>query len=111
MEVSLNLEEKIIELSSKNCVPYNVAIELITECNWRCRHCYIPSHDNYGLPTEVIIDMLDQLRLMGTFEITLTGGEIFLREDIMEIVKVARQKFFKIYLYTNVPCVVGLLSQ
>ena len=38
---------------------------------------------------------------MGVFNVTLTGGEIFLREDILEIVEAFRSKGLKVSLYSN----------
>jgi len=67
-----------------------------------CRHCYIPNHSSYGLKYEEIIDILTQLRELNTFELVLTGGEIFLRNDIMDIIAAARDLGFNLQLFTNI---------
>lgn len=77
-------------------------IELLTKCNWKCKHCYIPEHTNLGLSTEVIFSLLDELRMLGVFELTLTGGELFLRDDAIEIIKKARSNYFNVILLSNV---------
>ncbi|MEG0619097.1 MAG: radical SAM protein [Bacilli bacterium] len=77
-------------------------IELLTKCNWRCKHCYLPSHNHYGLSKEKIFDIFKQLRELGCFEIEFTGGEIFYREDTLEILKKAREMGFNVNLLTNV---------
>ena len=46
--------------------------------------------------------MFHQLRDNGVFEITLTGGEIFTRKDILDIVHLARKHYFKVVLFSNI---------
>lgn len=64
-------------------IPASVTIEVDTQCNMRCKHCYIPDHGNDKLQIGELDDIFRQLRKMGTFEIVLTGGEIFIRDDYM----------------------------
>jgi len=42
----------IIDIASKDRIPFAVTIELNTICNLKCEHCYIPSHTNEGMDTE-----------------------------------------------------------
>nr|WP_317378749.1 radical SAM protein [uncultured Faecalimonas sp.] len=77
-------------------------IELTTYCNWNCIHCFINNHNNYGLNTERIKELLNELRNLGVYEIQFTGGEIFMRNDIMDIIAYARKLYFKVILLTNV---------
>ncbi|MEG0619099.1 MAG: radical SAM protein [Bacilli bacterium] len=77
-------------------------LELLTNCNWKCEHCYLPTHTNNGLSKEVIFNTLKELRDMGCFEIAFTGGEIFFRKDMMEIIKRARELGFNVFLLTNI---------
>ncbi|OWA35303.1 hypothetical protein B9G55_11660 [Saccharibacillus sp. O16] len=83
-------------------IPLAVTIELNTTCNLRCKHCYIPEHNNVGLSFDEISSMLHQLRALGTFELVFTGGEIFARRDIMDIIRMAREMHFEVILFTNV---------
>ena len=92
----------IIDIASAERIPFAVTIELNTECNLRCEHCYIPRHSNKGMSTDIIKRILDELRNLGTFELVFTGGEIFLREDILEILSYSRERGFSIKLFTNV---------
>lgn len=97
-DIYTELYDKAIE----NNKLLNVNIELLTKCNWRCVYCYIPKHNNKGMDKNIIFNIFKQLREMGVFEITLTGGEIFLRNDIIDIILKAREMGFNLYLYTNV---------
>ena len=89
-------------LAAENGTLTVATIELLTKCNWRCQHCYLPSHVDEGLSKNVIFDVLDQLRDLGCFELALTGGEIFYREDCMDIIRKARELGFSVFLLTNI---------
>lgn len=79
----------------------SLTIELNNTCNWNCIHCYIPCHNNHGLDTDQIIGILQQARLSGVFDIIFTGGEIFLRKDILYILKKARNEGFRVSILSN----------
>lgn len=96
-----SIEDKLFVIAHENQIPLDVDIELLTKCNMRCRHCYIPSHTSDGLPFDVLMDIFMQLRKLGTMNLTLTGGEIFLRKDILDIIKAARTFGFRVTLLTN----------
>jgi radical SAM protein with 4Fe4S-binding SPASM domain len=53
------------------------------------------------MPFDEVCNYLDQLAEHGCPAVTFTGGEIFLRKDLMEIVSYASQKGFSILLLTN----------
>lgn len=97
----LKNEDEIARYTYDNNIPYIVTIELLTKCNLKCKHCYIPEHDNDGLEIQQIRDIFSQLKELGTFTLVLTGGEIFCKNNIFEIIELARQKGFRVILYTN----------
>lgn len=82
-------------------IPASVTIELGTACNLRCMHCYIPNHGHSELSIETIEQIFHQLRELGTFELVLTGGEIFCRRDGLQIVEMARKMGFDVIVFTN----------
>lgn len=63
--------------------------ELTLACNLKCRHC--GSRAGAARPdeltTEECLDIVRQLKEMGTREVTLIGGEAYLRRDWVEIVR------------------------
>jgi len=61
----------------------HAVIELTNRCNLRCPHCASDSGAARAdeLDTAAWLDCLDQIRGLGGEEITLLGGEIFLRDD------------------------------
>ncbi len=99
---SSNMLENLFSIVATNNTLFSVNIELLTKCNWKCKHCYIPNHTSDGLSKKTIFDILEQLKTLGTFEIILTGGEIFYRKDIMDIIIKAREMHFSVTLLTNI---------
>ncbi|BBE31173.1 hypothetical protein OSSY52_13140 [Tepiditoga spiralis] len=93
--------QTIVKNAYKRRIPLIATIELLTLCNLKCLHCYIPKHDNKGLEYSFILDLFEELKKLGTLETILTGGEIFLHPDIMEIIKKAREMGFRVTLLSN----------
>lgn len=92
----------LIEKSSRYGVPLSVLVELTSRCNLICNHCYIVKDDgNDELTTSEIYRLLDQLADEGCMFLTLSGGEIFLRKDILDIAAYARSEGFALILFTN----------
>src|SRR5580765_6968894 len=82
-------------------IPISVQLDLTYRCNERCIHCYL-DHDDHGEMTTVEIkDLLDQLAAAGVLFLNLSGGEIFMRKDLFEIVEYARKLQFSVKLKTN----------
>lgn len=98
---TFNIEE-VQNMAFSNRTIVSAMIEVTKKCNWNCIHCYIPEHNIYGLTKEDIISIGKQLRDMGVFEITLTGGEIFCRVDILDIIYELRNMFFSVKINSNI---------
>jgi radical SAM protein with 4Fe4S-binding SPASM domain len=81
--------------------PLSVHFDLTYRCNERCVHCYL-DHDDHGeLTTAECLKVLDDLARSGTLFLTFSGGEIFLRPDLYEILAAARRLHFDISLKSN----------
>jgi len=112
MSVKYNVKmESIAREASKNDIPITATIELVSVCNWKCKHCYLPEHNNYGLEYEKIIELIDELRSHGVYQIILTGGEIFLREDILDIIEYARSAYMRVNILSNASLITGEIAQ
>jgi radical SAM protein with 4Fe4S-binding SPASM domain len=81
--------------------PLSVHFDLTYRCNERCLHCYL-DHDDHGeLTTAECIAVMEDLASAGTLFLTFSGGEIFLRPDLYEILAAARRLHFDVSLKTN----------
>jgi radical SAM protein with 4Fe4S-binding SPASM domain len=77
-------------------------LELTTHCNLRCGHCYIVDNTTRGeLTTSEIFRILDELVEAGCLWLLLTGGEIMVRKDFLEIYLAAKQRGLVVTLFTN----------
>jgi AdoMet-dependent heme synthase len=82
-------------------VPFSVQLDLTYRCNEQCVHCYL-DHEDYGeMSTVEIKHLLAEMADAGVFILTLSGGEIFLRKDLFEILEHARSLTFCLKLKTN----------
>src|SRR5258705_12163199 len=82
-------------------IPLGVQLDITYRCNERCVHCYLDHEDHGEMTTAEIKDLLNQLADAGVFFLILSGGEIFLRKDLFEIVEHARKLMFNVKLKTN----------
>ena len=82
-------------------IPISVQLDLTYRCNERCVHCYLDHEDHGEMDTREILDLLDQLAAAGVMFLNISGGEIFMRKDLFEIVEYARKLLFCVKLKTN----------
>ena len=80
-----------------------VTIRVTKACNLRCLQCYSVSGEKLKdeLSFEEIKNIIDQSKKLGAVRIFFTGGEPFIRPDILKILKYADDNNFAIYISTN----------
>ena len=95
------LMDRLISRTVRKHQPLSVHFDLTYRCNERCVHCYL-DHDDHGeLTTAECLAVMEELAKAGTLFLTFSGGEIFLRPDLYEILAEARRLHFDISLKTN----------
>lgn len=67
--------------------PDAATLAITEKCNCRCFHCSAFRRNNAELSTEEWKHVIDQLLDMGTYNITFTGGEPLLRDDLNELIR------------------------
>src|SRR5207247_4811448 len=82
-------------------IPLGVQLDLTYRCNERCVHCYLDHHDHGEMTLAEIKDLLTQMADAGVFFLTISGGEIFLRRDLFDILEHARRLMFSVKIKTN----------
>lgn len=85
----------------KNHIPISGHFELTSRCNLRCSHCYTMFSKKDTLTTKEVFKIIDEMQMSGTLGLVLTGGEIFAREDIVDILRYFYEKKFVLRLNTN----------
>ena len=85
--------------------PSVAQVYIENRCNLKCEHCYESTETHpgfrYALSLSDYAKIFDDLKELGVLSITFTGGEIFLRRDVLDIVALARQKRFDVSLFTS----------
>lgn len=94
--LSQTIEQKILAKR----VPLDSTIELTHRCPMDCQMCYL-HRISQELSTDELKKVLDQLAHEGCLFLLLTGGEPFLRKDLMEVLDYATAKGFLVMLKTT----------
>jgi len=82
----------------------DIQIEIVSGCNERCIHCYIPNskkNKNEVISLAKVKEIINEFVLMGGLHITLTGGEAFLHKDIDKILFYCVEKDLSITILSN----------
>jgi radical SAM protein with 4Fe4S-binding SPASM domain len=81
--------------------PISAMLELADRCNEVCVHCYQVQGQKGELATDDWRKILDELADLGVLFLVLSGGEVTLRKDFLDLVAYARSKRFATKIYTN----------
>lgn len=75
-------------------VPVHAVWELTLACDLKCQHCGSRAGKKRSeeLTTDECLDLVRQLARMGTREVTLIGGEAYLRRDWLRIIREIRDQ-------------------
>ena len=82
---------------------FSLTLEITYRCNERCIHCYVDddAQEDQELTLEEYKALLNEAREMGCINVLLTGGEVSMRKDFLDIAEYAANKGFCVDIYTN----------
>lgn len=84
--------------------PTTAQLYVENRCHLSCAHCYETSA-THPAPGQLSFDewvrVFDELAALGVLYLTFTGGEIFLRRDVIDLVAEARKRRFAVTLFTS----------
>lgn len=83
--------------------PLDIEWEITNACNLRCRHCYVAAGEKLEeeLDTNEALRLVEELDSIGVTDITISGGEPFLRSDLWRIIEEIKSRRIPFFLYTN----------
>ena len=84
--------------------PYILELEITRRCNLRCVHCYARAEDrpfDDELTFDELVSVLDQGRALGIRELSLTGGEVFVRRDFVDVIDAGLDRGYDVRFVTN----------
>jgi radical SAM protein with 4Fe4S-binding SPASM domain len=80
----------------------NLHIEIISKCNERCIHCYIPhDHKVSNMEPDLFYDVLKQSKKMRLLHLTLSGGEPMLHKNFCDFLRKCKEYDFSVNVLTN----------
>lgn len=86
-------------------IPHSVQLLLSSRCNLHCAFCFMDASDKENkkeLTTGEWLSFFERLKELQVFNIRLSGGEIFLRDDLFVLLKKLREnRIHRITLLTN----------
>jgi radical SAM protein with 4Fe4S-binding SPASM domain len=90
-----------LKFTIDNLIPLSGHFELTYKCNFNCIHCYNVKGKYDELSFIEIENILTDLSRAGTLFLTFSGGEIFVRQDWLNILSCAKDLGFLITVLSN----------
>ena len=83
--------------------PLSVCFQVTKKCNLNCKYCLSSSgvKANYGLTTEEVKDLINNLGKIGVNRLDFTGGEPLIRKDLGELIDCAKENHINTIVTTN----------
>lgn len=85
--------------------PLDVVLSVTMACNLRCKHCGVSCGPDTARPDELTLAeiqaLFDEFTRMGVREVTLTGGEITIRDDWHQILEATVRQSFSVLMISN----------
>ena len=94
--------KEMYDVSARRRIPLMATMELTYRCNLSCVHCYVcRGNGKREMGFSGVKKAIDGLDAAGCLFLTLTGGEVFLRSDLHEILDYLDTKQFILQVFTN----------
>lgn len=82
--------------------PTSIHVEIVSECNERCIHCFIPHELKTDLMDEgLFYRILDQSKELNLLHITISGGEPMLHPRFVDFIKKCREYDMSVNVLSN----------
>lgn len=88
-------------------IPLHGIFELTCRCNFQCRMCYVHGKGDMAqqkkreLGTETWLEIAREAKRCGTLTLLLTGGEVLMREDFVELYRKISEMGIRLTVNTN----------
>lgn len=99
----------LIDVGTVFKFPAIVNLETVRRCSERCRHCYVGqaslasrTPSVFETMTDIELgELFDELVLLGTMMVVVTGGEFFICKRAKQIIEMAFERGFVIEVFSN----------
>ena len=100
-ENSVTMQQQIFNKMSELMIPFSATIEIVDSCNLSCLHCYRGTVKPYYWTEKTFYSTLEELKSLGTMNITITGGEPFTHPLIEKFLDITQKLGFIISIQSN----------
>lgn len=106
-KLKLDMQTPVFDEKPKFSVmrtPRSLDLEITSRCNQRCKYCYYFENEAVeyvDLPTEEWLNFIDELGQSAVMNVTLQGGEPFMRKDIMALIERIVSNRMRFSILTN----------
>lgn len=83
--------------------PLSINLMITNRCSTDCAYCYADRSINDELSTQDVLSIIRESRNNGTVNLTLTGGDLLMRQDSLEIFKACIKAQFNPFISTKTP--------
>lgn len=83
--------------------PLNINLMITNKCSTDCAYCYANRGISENLTTDIILGFIDSAQNSGVVNLTLTGGDLLMRKDSLEIFEACIKAQFSIFISTKTP--------
>lgn len=84
-------------------IPFSVNIMLTNRCYTNCVYCYANRTIGQELATEKVIEIIKEAESIGVVDLALTGGDLLMRSDSIEVFKQCISSGFSPIVSTKTP--------
>ena len=81
--------------------PLKVQWKITNKCNLKCKHCYLGKLNQQELEEKQILDIAKKICDSNIMEVTITGGEALLVNNLPEIVDMLIRNDIRVNVFTN----------
>lgn len=101
-EKSVTIENCLKSIINKDDSLKSIHIEISSECNERCVHCYIPHEwKNNTIDSDLFYKILEDGRAMNIINVTISGGEPLMHKDFIDFLKKCRELDLSVNVLSN----------
>lgn len=81
--------------------PLEVGWDVTYRCNAKCTYCTNWTTDYPNMPLDKVAKLVARVKRLGTFQMSLSGGEPLMRKDIVDIVKMIKGAGMRCSMVSN----------
>ena len=90
----------LYEYAKKNNILLSIHWELTSSCNLNCIHCYLPKFPSY-YEYHSAIKLIDYIEELNILYVGITGGEVLLHPNFLDIYRMLKKRGFLVTVFTN----------